>query len=137
MKKIRVFEAFSGIGAQREALKNANINFEIVGTSDWFINAILAYDVIHCYNEKIEVPSYEEQIKYLEKFTFRNDSVKTIKSLKSLKKEEIYTTTYKDFKEAQLAIFAYIEGWYNRKRIHSAINYMTPNQCEALARNIA
>ena len=55
----------------------------------------------------------------------------------SLKKEEIYTTTYKDFKEAQLAIFAYIEGWYNRKRIHSAINYMTPNQCEALARNIA
>lgn len=89
MKKIRVFEAFSGIGAQREALKNANINFEIVGTSDWFINAILAYDAIHCYNEKIEVPSYEEQIKYLEKFTFSNDSVKPIKSLKNLKKEEI------------------------------------------------
>ena len=40
----------------------------------------------------------------------------------SLKKEEVYTTTYKDFKEAQLAIFSYIEGWYNRKRIHSAIN---------------
>ena len=55
----------------------------------------------------------------------------------SLKKEEVYTTTYKDFKEAQLAIFAYIEGWYNRKRIYYAINYMTPNQCEALARNAA
>ena len=55
----------------------------------------------------------------------------------SLKKEEVYTTTYKDFKEAQLAIFAYIEGWDNKKRIHSAINYMTPNQCEALARKIA
>ena len=55
----------------------------------------------------------------------------------SLKKEEAYTNTYKDFKEAQLSIFAYIEGWYNRKRIHSAINYMTPNQCEALARNAA
>ncbi|MEG1313572.1 MAG: IS3 family transposase, partial [Bacilli bacterium] len=55
----------------------------------------------------------------------------------SLKKEEVYTTTYKDFKEAQLAIFAYIEGWYNRKTIHSAINYMTPNQCEALARKAA
>ncbi|WP_396335334.1 hypothetical protein [Clostridium sp.] len=30
-----------------------------------------------------------------------------------------------------------MEGWYNRKRIRSAINYMTPNQCEALARKIA
>ncbi len=89
MKKIKVFEAFSGIGAQREALKNANINFEIVGTSDWFVNAILAYDAIHCYDKEIEVPSYEEQIKYLQKFTFSNDSVKPIKSLKNLKKEEI------------------------------------------------
>ncbi|MCF2705652.1 IS3 family transposase, partial [Enterocloster clostridioformis] len=26
------------------------------------------------------------------------------------------------------AIFEYIEGWYNRKRIHSAIGYMTPQQ---------
>ena len=55
----------------------------------------------------------------------------------SLKKEEVYTKTYKDFNEAKLAIFTYIEGWYNRKRLHSAINYMTPAQCEALARNIA
>lgn len=54
----------------------------------------------------------------------------------SLKKEEVYTKIYKDFNEAKLAIFAYIEGWYNRKRLHSAINYMTPDQCEALARNM-
>ncbi|MCI9458278.1 MAG: IS3 family transposase, partial [Oscillospiraceae bacterium] len=27
-------------------------------------------------------------------------------------------------------IFEYIEGWYNRKRIHSAIGYMTPQQKE-------
>ena len=26
--------------------------------------------------------------------------------------------------------FEYIEGWYNRKRIHSAIGYMTPQQKE-------
>ncbi len=55
----------------------------------------------------------------------------------SLKKEEVYTTIYKDFNESKLAIFAYIEGWYNRKRLHSAINYITPEQCEALARNAA
>ena len=55
----------------------------------------------------------------------------------SLKKEEVYTKTYKDFNEAKLAIFTYIEGWYNKRRLHSAINYMTPDQCEALARNIS
>lgn len=47
-----------------------------------------------------------------------------------LKKEEIYLHTYQDAKEARRAIFEYIEGWYNRKRIHSAIGYMTPQQKE-------
>ena len=47
-----------------------------------------------------------------------------------LKKEEIYLQTYQDAKEARRAIFAYIESWYNRKRIHSAIDYMTPQQKE-------
>jgi putative transposase len=54
-----------------------------------------------------------------------------------IKKEEIYTTTYKTYEEANLAIFKYIEGWYNRKRIHSSINYMTPDQCEIIARAAA
>ena len=47
-----------------------------------------------------------------------------------LKKEEIYLHTYRDMKEARRALFEYIEGWYNRKRIHSAIGYMTPQQKE-------
>lgn len=47
-----------------------------------------------------------------------------------LKKEEVYLHTYQDIKEAGRAIFEYIEGWYNRKRIHSAIGYMTPQQKE-------
>ncbi|AYY08389.1 hypothetical protein EGX73_00200 (plasmid) [Enterococcus sp. FDAARGOS_553] len=29
-------------------------------------------------------------------------------------------------------MFRYIEGFYNRKRIHSSINYLTPNQMEEL-----
>ena len=45
-----------------------------------------------------------------------------------LKKEEIYLHTYQNFKEARGAVFEYIESWYNRKRIHSAVNYMTPQQ---------
>ncbi len=55
----------------------------------------------------------------------------------SLKKEEVYTRKYLDFNEARLAIFQYIEGWYNRKILHSAINYMTPEEAELLARSAA
>lgn len=33
---------------------------------------------------------------------------------------------------AKTSIFNYIENYYNRKRRHSAINYMTPEQFENL-----
>lgn len=89
MSKIRVFETFSGIGAQNKALKNLNMDYEVVATSDWFINAILAYDAIHCSDKTIEVPSYEKQIEYLNKFTFSNDSVKPYKDITKLGKKEI------------------------------------------------
>ena len=37
---------------------------------------------------------------------------------------------YIDFKDAKISIFEYIECWYNRKRIHSTIGYMTPQDYE-------
>ncbi|WP_120141045.1 IS3 family transposase [Clostridium septicum] len=55
----------------------------------------------------------------------------------SIKKEEKYINTYCTFEEVNIAIFKYIEGWYDRKRIHSSINYMTHHQCELLARSVA
>ena len=55
----------------------------------------------------------------------------------TLKKEEVYQTTYVTFEQARMALFQYIEGWYNRKRIHGSINYLTPEECEQLARQIA
>ncbi len=54
-----------------------------------------------------------------------------------LKKEEVYTTIYSDFETARLALFQFIESWYNRKRIHGAINYMTPQQLEDCCRRKA
>ncbi|PEB47543.1 hypothetical protein COO03_25795 [Bacillus sp. AFS098217] len=35
------------------------------------------------------------------------------------------------------ALFQYIEGWYNRKRIHSSIGYKTPQAIEDLAKKVA
>lgn len=55
----------------------------------------------------------------------------------TLKKEEVYLQNYKDYEEAQLALFQYIEGWYNRERIHGAIGYVTPQEAEERAANRA
>jgi len=75
-KKLKVFEAFAGIGAQATALERIGIEYEIVGISDWFTDAIICYDAIHCQNEPIpELPSKEEQIQYLNNFEFSKDSV--------------------------------------------------------------
>ncbi len=55
----------------------------------------------------------------------------------TLKKEEVYQTVYPNFETARLALFQYIEGWYNRKRIHGSINYLTPQEMEDLCLNQA
>jgi putative transposase len=36
-------------------------------------------------------------------------------------------------KTAKNAIFSFIEGFYNRQRLHSAIGYRSPDQMEQLA----
>ena len=50
-----------------------------------------------------------------------------------LKKEEVNLKVYETFEEAKLAIFEFIEGWYNRRRIHSAIDYKTPYEIEKIS----
>lgn len=52
----------------------------------------------------------------------------------SLKKEEVNLVSYYDFDVARIALFEYIESWYNRRRIHSSIGYITPQKCEELAK---
>lgn len=44
---IKVLEAFSGIGAQAKALERLDIDYDIIATADWDVNAIMAYDLIH------------------------------------------------------------------------------------------
>ena len=45
-----------------------------------------------------------------------------------LKKEEVNVNNYETFNEAKMAIFEFIESWYNNIRIHSKLNYQTPRQ---------
>ena len=47
-----------------------------------------------------------------------------------LKVELIYAENYKTREEVQRGLFEYIELFYNRKRRHSAIGYMSPMEYE-------
>ena len=49
-----------------------------------------------------------------------------------LKKEYVYRRVFKNFQEAELGLFSWIDGKYNRNRTHSALHYLTPQQMEDL-----
>jgi putative transposase len=49
----------------------------------------------------------------------------------TLKTELVHHGEYPDRDAARRDLFAYIEGYYNRQRRHSAIGYKTPEQAEA------
>lgn len=109
-----------------EAVKNACLNVrETKGiilhsdlgsqyTSQWFERFLDSKQMLHSFSRKGN--------------PYDNACIESFHSV--LKKEEIYLHTYQDYKEARRAIFEYIEGWYNRKRIHGAIGYMTHQQKE-------
>lgn len=50
---------------------------------------------------------------------------------KYLKKEETNRRTYLTFEDLQLSIFEYIEGYYNSRRPHGSLGYLTPNEAES------
>ena len=49
---------------------------------------------------------------------------------RTLKVELIYNRNFKTRQEAKKAIFEFIEVWYNRQRLHSSLDYMTPEAYE-------
>jgi putative transposase len=49
----------------------------------------------------------------------------------SLKKELVNRCQFKTRQEAKQEVFKYIEVFYNRRRLHSALGYMSPEQFEA------
>src|SRR5690625_4830539 len=85
-------------------------------TSDEFANVIDTYNMIHSFSYK-GTPYDNACIKYFHA---------------TLKKEEVNHIQYIHYKSTKSALFQYIEGWYNRKRIHRSIDYKTPQGMEKL-----
>ena len=59
-------------------------------------------------------------------YLYDNASMESFNAI--LKKEEVNVNNYEAFGEAKLAIFEFIECWYNNQRIHSSLDYITPNE---------
>lgn len=51
--------------------------------------------------------------------------------LKPLKREEIYANSYRDLQDLRGHIEDFIERYYNRLRLHSALGYLSPEAFEA------
>lgn len=89
-KKIKVFEAFAGVGSQHMALSNINVNFEIIGTSEIDIDAIISYASIHYpnYNEIESIP-VDEMKSYLTSLNIGYDFKKAKSSLDKIKEDKL------------------------------------------------
>jgi putative transposase len=53
--------------------------------------------------------------------------------MKTLKREEIYANQYDDLKHLHANIAEFIEQYYNRQRLHSALGYCSPEEFEQQA----
>ena len=53
--------------------------------------------------------------------------------MKTLKREEVRANTYRDIDDLRAHIAEFIDRYYNRQRLHSALGYQTPDEFEASA----
>jgi putative transposase len=50
--------------------------------------------------------------------------------IKTLKREEIYANRYENLEQLRVNIEEFIEQYYNRQRLHSALGYRSPEEFE-------
>jgi len=50
--------------------------------------------------------------------------------MKTLKQEEIYCREYRDLEDLEAHVEEFLDIYYNRQRLHSALGYRTPTEFE-------
>ena len=114
-----VIEAFRKAKTERGITKGMIFHSDLGSqyTSNEYERILLDNNIIHSYSKK--------------GYPYDNASMESFNAI--LKKEEVNLKEYETFEEAKLALFEFIEGWYNRKRIHSAIGYQIPYEVEKMS----
>ena len=57
--------------------------------------------------------------------------------MKTLKREEIYANRYEDLKQLRANLEEFLEEYYNRQRLHSALGYRSPEEFEQQSKGSA
>jgi putative transposase len=65
------------------------------------------------------------------------ENAKAESFFKTLKREEVYLNDYQTFQEAEANLEHFIEVVYNRKRLHSSLGYLPPDEFEAAYAQVA
>ena len=109
-----VIEAFNKAKQERGITKGMIFHSDLGSqyTSKEYEKKLLENNVRHSYSKK--------------GYPYDNASMESFNAI--LKKEEVNVNTYETFKKAKLAIFEFIESWYNNTRIHSTLDYRTPSE---------
>jgi putative transposase len=64
------------------------------------------------------------------------DNARAERFMKTLKEEEVYGEDYQNLEEARSRIGEFLEQVYNRRRLHSALRYLTPAEFEQVSGSI-
>ncbi|WP_175393433.1 DNA (cytosine-5-)-methyltransferase N-terminal subunit [Metamycoplasma phocicerebrale] len=117
MKKIKLYEMFAGIGSQYKALKNIsktlNLEVESLGSCDFYIDAIIAYMIIHYKKVKPETKYSKKQMEdLLNSFAWSANSKNVIKN-----------NYFSSMNEKKLRnIFPYLFGYINNDYFFNKFN---------------
>jgi len=57
--------------------------------------------------------------------------------MKTIKTEEVYLWEYRTLDDVQRRISYFIEDVYNQKRLHASLDYMPPNEFEAIVQRVS
>lgn len=93
MTKLKLFEAFAGIGAQAKSLKNIGVDFESVGVAEVDGDAIKSYAAVHADTSNVTIPSEEEMQAYMERLNIPLDKKGNRRILKDTELEAVYKSS--------------------------------------------
>ncbi|WP_308700622.1 DNA (cytosine-5-)-methyltransferase N-terminal subunit [Mycoplasma enhydrae] len=117
MKNVKLYEMFAGIGSQYKALKNIEkslkINVKSLGSCDFYIDAIIAYMIIH-----YGAVSFEEKYSKTEMITKLKEYIWSANS-----KNVVSDNYFQKMNEQKLRrIFPYLYGYVNNDYFFKKFN---------------